>query len=239
MAPSRLAPLSVIRCNVGDQDDPEYSDEDDEHYRAEIGYVRRMENLLDSVSPCDCIAMRHASLAVATFVRAVDHKDFLRCYDEEDHEFKPFSQRILITVIELQPIASHGRFGYLKFMLDQGKQDPERRSTSEKKMNENALSYIKHLGITFHRYLHNDAKRLPERHSRGAWNPQPHITKKIRDIYLNWDTLDIKERQSIIRNFQIKEDDEDKARELVKSFVLTDYDTPSWRSTTIGCGLTT
>lgn len=136
----------------------------------------------------------------------------------------PFTQRVLIVAIENHLIAHDTYFHDMKAIVDYGLRDPEKCSAAEREAIADKLDNIADNAISFHFQFLEIAKRLPGRKHKDEPHPESYITKKIRDTYLNWDNIDDTERQAIMRGFQIDDKEEDKARQLVKSYVLNDGD---------------
>jgi hypothetical protein len=196
--------------------------------------------LTDAITPSECLALRHTSLTILAILSGMDDDGVLLGINPEDPTLPEqiFSQRVLITTLEDNLLVDLEFFPQLKRVLRDAEQDAEQDADEDAVNVPDSVAFQRHdmqeglqaRAQCYQTFLLEDFKRVQDGEYIQPFEFEHYITRRIRDIYLEWEEIEAEERQRIMRGFQIADEEEERARELVKSYVLTDYDTPEWKA---------
>jgi hypothetical protein len=142
---------------------------------------------------------------------------------------KSFPQRLLIASIESTLILEQDTFNALRRISYHGKREPRSCCMPENLSQANRLLRLYNQATSNHGTLCRAPHGLPKSHLSESGEIENLLTERIRDVYHRWHAISVKERHLITQRVHLDKDGEDKAHELIKSYILTDRHILVWR----------
>jgi hypothetical protein len=182
-----------------------------------------IETFVDARSPFDCLAMRHASRILMAVLDDLSVISAMRGYTSSFSFLHKVGlvERALVRTIESHLSTSQAKFNILKQMIvaSQDLTSPSFEG-DECGMVRKRLNFLTSEVRQKAHQLLGEAARLPQSQPMNLITREQHLTRRISEIYRDWSSISLGDRQSIMQELHITDQDEARALQRIEEYLL-------------------